>query len=287
MKWIIRYICGSTKKLKTQMNMSRLIKLFAAAALITLAASCAPTHQIAVTAHRGYWQCADGGYARNSIASLAAAQKYGFWGSEFDVQMTKDFVLVVHHDPDIDGVRIWNNTWDTFRKCRLENGEKVPTLDEYLTQGEKSKTVLVCELKGQKDAAHEAYMVDKVVNAFKEHNLYDPKRVIFITFSIDMCKRLAALCPGFTVQYLNDDISPDELAKYGISGIDFHYNVFSKNPTWFQQARNHNMSINCWTANQEEDIQKMIDQQVDCITTDFPERTRQMIGYRANKRIEE
>ena len=197
--------------------------------MVALAASCAP-QKIAVTAHRGFWNCEEAGYAENSIKSLELAQQNGLWGSEFDVHITSDLVMLVHHDPDIDGMRIWNHDYADFKDCRLKNGEKIPTLDEYLAQGEKSKkTVLVFELKKQIDKAHEDYMVDQSVKALKEHGLYNPKRVIFISFSLNMCERLAALCPGFTVQYLDKDKSPEELAKLGINGVDYQYKVFGKN----------------------------------------------------------
>ncbi len=266
------------------MNMRKIAKIAAAGALIALAASCAP-QKIAVTAHRGFWKCEEAGYAENSIKSLELAQQNGLWGSEFDVHITSDLVMLVHHDADIDGMCIWDHDYADFKDCRLKNGEKIPTLDEYLTQGEKSKkTVLVFELKQQIDKAHEDYMVDQSVKALKEHGLYSPKRVIFISFSPNICERLAALCPGFTVQYLGDDKSPEELAGLGINGIDFHYKVFAKNPTWFKQARDNKMSVNCWTVNKEKDIQSMIDLGVDCITTNEPMLTREKLGKREKRK---
>ena len=262
------------------MEMKKVVKFMAAAAIVALTASCA-SQKIAVTAHRGFWNCEEAGYAENSIKALELAQQNGLWGSEFDVHITSDLVMVVHHDPDIDGMRIWNHDYADFKDCRLKNGEKIPTLDEYLTQGEKSKnTVLVFELKKQIDKAHEDYMVDQSVKALKEHGLYDPKRVIFISFSLNMCERLAALCPGFTVQYLEGDKSPEELAGLGINGVDYHYKVFAKNPTWLKQARDNKMSVNCWTVNKEKDIQRMIDLGVDCITTNEPLLVREKLGKR-------
>ncbi|MCQ2120013.1 MAG: glycerophosphodiester phosphodiesterase [Bacteroidales bacterium] len=251
--------------------------IIAAVAVMAMTASYASAQKIAITAHRGNWDCEEGGYARNSVAALKAAQDNGYWGSEFDVQMTKDFKLIVHHDPSVAGVSIWDHNWADFSKARLENGETIPTLDEYLTQGEKSKCVLVCELKNQKTLEHEMYMTDLVVNAFKGHNLLDPKRVIFISFSFEICKRLTLLCPGFTVQYLGSDISPDQLKAAGINGVDFHFSVFGQNPTWYKQARDNGMSINSWTCNSEEEIELMIKQKVDCITTDEPQRVRRLM----------
>ena len=126
-------------------------------------------------------------------------------------------------------------------------------------------------------------MVDQCIAALRNHGLYDPKRVIFISFSLNMCERLAALCPEFTVQYLENDMSPDQLAPLGINGVDYNYKVFYKNPDWFKQARNHRMSINSWTVNKEKDIQNMIDLGVDCITTNEPLLVRKMLGKRELK----
>ncbi len=264
--------------------MKKIVRTAAVAAMVTITASCAP-QKIAVTAHRGFWKCEEAGYAENSIKSLELAQQNKLWGSEFDVHITSDLVLLVHHDPDIDGIRIWDHNYADFKDCRLKNGEKIPTLDEYLTQGEKSrKTVLVFELKQQIDKAHEDYMVDQSIKALKEHGLYNPKRVIFISFSLNMCERLAALCPGFTVQYLSGDKTPEELAELGINGIDYHYSVFPKNPAWFKQARDNKMSINCWTVNDEKDIQEMIGLGVDCITTNEPLLVRKELGKKEKTR---
>ena len=258
-------------------------RFFAVAALVALAAVSADAQKLAITAHRGNWNCEEGGGARNSIAALKAAQDNGYWGSEFDVQMTKDFKLIVHHDAAVKGVSIWNNDWSTFSKARLENGEPIPTLDEYLTQGEKSSCVLVCELKSQKTTAHELYMTDLVVNSFKGHNLLDPKRVIFISFSLDICKRLALLCPGFTVQYLGGDIAPDVLKTYGINGIDYKYKVLYEHPEWVQQAHDLGMSVNVWTVNKAKDMRNFIDMGVDVITTNEPLLLREILGEKEYK----
>lgn len=260
------------------MNMKKIARIAAGAAIVALTASCA-SQKIAITAHRGYWNCEEAGYAENSIKALEAAQNKRLWGSEFDVHMTSDLVLLVNHNDDIDGMCIWDHNYADFKDCRLKNGEKIPTLDEYLTQGEKSKkTVLVFELKKQIDKAHEDYMVDQSVKALKEHGLYNPKRVIFISFSLNICERLVALCPGFTVQYLRGDRTPDEIAAMGINGIDYEHYDFEKHPEWVKQAYDNKMSVNCWTVNKEDKIQKMIDLGVQCITTNEPMLVRKMLG---------
>lgn len=260
--------------------MKKAISIITTVALTALAVSCGSSSpKIQIAAHRGYWNCEEAGFARNSVKALELAQKNGFWGSEFDVQMTSDSVLLVHHDNNVDTLIIWDNPHSAFQDCRLENGEPIPTFEDYLVQGEKSdKTVLVCELKQQKNEDLENVMTDKAIDALKAHNLYDPKRVMFISFSLNICKRVAQQCPEFTNQYLSDDLSPDQLHEMGINGIDFHYKVFKKHPEWYGQARSHKMSVNAWTVDDSTSIQKMIDLGVDCITTNEPIRVRGMLG---------
>ena len=66
--------------------------------MMTLAVACtqAPPkeNQIAITAHRGFWDSAVARGAQNSIASLGSAQAIGVWGTEFDLQLTVDDILI-------------------------------------------------------------------------------------------------------------------------------------------------------------------------------------------------
>ena len=83
-----------------------------------------------VIAHRGYWKTE--GSAQNSISSLQNAYKIGVYGSEFDVHITRDGVVVVFHDDDVEGIKIENANYADIKDKRLKNGEAIPTLSEYL-----------------------------------------------------------------------------------------------------------------------------------------------------------
>ena len=78
-------------------------------------------------------------------------------------------------------------------------------------------------------------------------------------------------------------MSPEEVLAKGINGIDYHYNVFRKNPSWVEQAHKNKMSVNVWTVDKEEDIKDMIGLGVDCITTNEPLRVRQILGGKEKK----
>lgn len=233
-----------------------------------------------VVAHRGYWN----GNAQNSIASLKKAQDFGCWGSECDVHLTADGVVVVNHDGTIGGLDIQKSNSGDVRAQTLANGEPVSTLEEYLVQAGKNRDcVLVIELKPHYSEEREDILVDKCLAALKAHRLYDPKRIAFISFSHHICRKIAKLAPGFTNQYLEGDIAPADLHAEGINGIDYEYPVFYKHPEWVKEAHDLGMSVNAWTVNGKEDIEKMRDLGLDQITTNEPALARKLLWEVCNE----
>ena len=231
-----------------------------------------------IVAHRGYWNCDEAGYAKNSIAALRCAQNEGFWGSEFDVNMTSDGVLLVFHDSKVKGKKIETHPHEDFKYYRLKNGEPIPTLDEYLEQGKKCpETMLVFELKKHSCDAVEEKFVQLSIEKLKEHGLLDPSRVMFISFSKYMCERLSELLPEFDVQYLEGNLAPAMVKKAGIRGIDYNYKVLIHNKKWVSKARDMGMSTNSWTVNKEEDMKTILNMKIDMLTTDYPLHARYLM----------
>ena len=227
-----------------------------------------------IVAHRGYWK----DNAQNSIASLTKAQNFGCWGSEFDLHLTADDIVVVNHDRTIGETNIQTSPLEEVLAHPLKNGEKISTLQQYLQQGGKNKDcVLVLELKPHATPEREDILIGKCLDALKANKLMDPTRVVFISFSYYICKELARKCPGFTVQYLEGDKTPAQVHADGINGIDYHYSYFQKHPEWVKEAHDLGMSVNAWTVDKEEDIKAMKDLGVDQITTNDPSLTREIL----------
>ena len=238
-------------------------------------------HPIAIVAHRGYWTAPGVCEAQNSVASLREAQNFGCWGSEFDVHLTADSIIVVNHDPTREGRDIQRSTYKELSDLLLANGEPLPTLGEYLAQGAMCRgTKLVLEFKPQYSPEREDLLIEKAFDALKSYGLFDPERVAFISFSHYICQRIAQLAPEFTNQYLNGDIPPEELHLEGINGIDYQYRVFYKHPEWVKDAHRCGMSVNVWVVNREEDIRRMIDMGVDFLTTNDPPLVREILCSR-------
>ena len=259
--------------------MKKIVRLALIIATLSLSQSVFAQKQCGIVAHRGFWNCEEAGYAKNSVAALRCAQEQGFWGSEFDVNMTSDGVLIVYHDSDVNGKKIEKHPYSEFAEFRIANGEVIPTIDMYLEQGKKyPETMLVYELKPHSCDEVEDRFIELTIEKLKEHDLLDPERVMFISFSLHICEVLAEKLPEFTVQFLGSSKKPNKLARLGINGVDFHHDVFTIHKGWYKQARRNNMSVNAWTVNKEKDMEKMIQMGVDMLTTDNPLEARGLMG---------
>lgn len=242
---------------------TRNLLMACACALFTLAGQA----QTQVIAHRGFWKAE--GSAQNSVAGLKKAAEAKVYGSEFDVQLTADGVVVVNHDDAIDGLVIGETAYDKLKDLKLKNGEKLPTLADYLEAGKKLPDVqLILEIKPHKTKAQEDQIAETTVKMVKEYGL--EKQVEYISFSMNICEQLARLTPKSGIAYLKSDIAPKDVKAKGANGIDYHYKAFEKHPEWVKEAHELGMKVNVWTVNNEKDMKKMIDLNVDYITTDQP-----------------
>ena len=223
--------------------------------------------QTQVIAHRGFWKTE--GSAQNSIMALEKAAEAQLYASEFDVLMTADGKVVVNHDSSIEGMVIAETPYKKLKNIRIKNGEKLPTLKNYLKKGKKLDIQLILEAKPLPTKEMEDEAIAKMVKMVKKMGL--EKQVEYISFSLNMCEQLAKLTPESEIAYLEGNIAPSELKKKGINGIDYHLNVIlNKHPEWVEEAHRLGMKVNVWTVNNESDMKKLIDMKVDYITTDQP-----------------
>ena len=225
--------------------------------------------QTQIIAHRGFWQTQPT-TTENSLKSLENAQKLKLYGSEFDVRMTKDGVLVINHDEHHGKMEISETDFKELEILKLSNGENFPTLKEYLKQGKKDKSVkLIVEIKPDKTKEKEDELTAKTIKMIKEMKL--ESQCEFISFSLNICKEIKKLAPTFKVQYLRGELSPEQVKAEGLDGLDYHYSVFLKNPTWIAEAKNLGLVTNVWTVNDEEVFKQLSEMGVDFVTTNIPD----------------
>lgn len=221
-------------------------------------------------AHRGFWKTENS--AQNTLASFAKADSIGCFGSEIDVWLTVDDHLVVNHDKNFHGLFMETAPFEELRKITLPNGEKIPTLDEYLAEVRNHPDMrLVLEMKSLTDYSREDVSAKKIAELLTKHGVLD--RTDIIVFSLNAAMTFRKIFPvGVNIFYLDGDLSPKKVKKLGLQGIDYSVKVMKKHPEWVDQAHKEGIEVNVWTVNSEEDMKYFYDLGVDYVTTDHPDK---------------
>ena len=232
--------------------------------------------QTKVVAHRGFWKTDNS--AQNSIASLRKADSIACWGSEFDVYLTADNGMVVHHDRSRDGVSMITDSTSNITSLRLKNGETVPELDAFLAAAQqlKSGMRLVYEIKPLGDERRERLSAALAVDKLIAYGLID--NAVVISFSKAACLEVISLMPTLPVQYLEGDLAPADLKTLGFAGADYEMDVFRTHPEWIEECHQLGLEVNVWTVNKEDDMRYFIGQGVDYITTNEPVLLQQILS---------
>lgn len=206
-----------------------------------------------IIAHRGNWK--QHNLPQNSIASLKDAIRMDIYGVELDVRQTKDGVLVINHDPFFYDLSISNSTYSELSEYKLDNGENLPTLDDFMSvlKNTETKARLVIEIK----ECDLHLLLSKIVS----FGLLD--RVEFVTFQIDYCDELVEMGYGDKVSYtigdLSSAISPKEIKDLGYGGVCYDYRVLDQNKNWISEAAEMGVKINVWTVDELYTIKQYAD----------------------------
>ncbi len=267
----------------------RWFTLGASAALLLM-----PLHaasRILVHGHRG----ARAMYPENTIPAFKYAIGIGVDFLEMDVAVTKDNVLVISHDPHINGeictgphpgIAIHDLTLAELREydCgALQNphfskqhpvpGTRIPTLDEVLSLAKGNSVQFNIETKSFPDHPEltppPEVFSKMMLDVIRKHKL-EPRCVVqsFDFRTLRAMKRLApeirlsALWEGAPRSFV--DIARD--AEAGIVSPAFQLVT----PEQVKAAHAAKLEVVPWTADTPQDWQRLIDAGVDAIITDDP-----------------
>ncbi len=232
-----------------------------------------PKVQTRIVAHRGYWDTE--GSAQNSIASLRKAADAKVYGSECDVHITADSVIIVNHDPKINNLVIADSKYADLKTQLLKNGEEVSTLEQYLNELKKHPAIqLILEIKRQPLQQDEDRLTRKTVEMVNRMGL--AKQVEYISFSSAACALVRQLDANAIVYYVNGNFTPAEVKKLGYQGIDYNYKILFKHPEWIREAHELGLKVNGWTPEDDAITRKLIEMNVDFITTNKPVETQKL-----------
>lgn len=227
-------------------------------------------------AHRGAWK--NTGAPQNSIASLKAAIELGVAGSEFDIWLTADSILVINHDADHNGMIIEKTRYADLLKHPLKNGEPIPTLEQYISAGMKQRqTLLIAELKPSKVSKERGLLAADILMETISRLGAEPW-MVYISFDYDILKRIVQRDKTALTMYLNGDAEADRLKADGIYGANYQYRFFQQHEEWIAGAHRLGLAISSWTVNDPEIMDALLAKNIDFITTDEPELLFQRIA---------
>lgn len=244
---------------------------------------------VEVEGHRG----ARAVLPENTLAAFRHALAVGVDVLELDLQITKDDVLVVAHDPrvpswcsarvgealraltvaevqalDCGGVN------PRFPKQRAAPGEKMPTLREVLALGAGNTVRFNVETKSvpgaQELSAPPARFAELVVRAIDEAKMRS--RVSVQSFDHRVLLEVKRRAKDVKLVALIDESLPDLVAVARAAKAD----VVSPNHLWLtlddvRKLHAAHKRVVVWTVNEPVDWQRMLDMGVDGIITDDPE----------------
>lgn len=248
-------------------------------------------------AHRG----GQGLWPPNTLFAFEHAVNLGVDVLEMDIHSTADGVLVVRHDPTVEGttdgdgyIRNYNCselkkldagfTWTPDNGTTYPyrgKGITIPTLDEVINAFPDMR--LNIDIKPK-----DPDVVDLFCGTLRKHGILE--RVMVGSFHNEQLNRFRRLCPevatsasqsevaiffGLNSIYL-DGIFQSRTEAFSIP--EHHGRLHLITEHFIRGAHAHNMQVHVWTVNEVQDMQRLIDWGVDGIITDYPDRLMAVVG---------
>lgn len=248
--------------------------------------------KITVQGHRG----ARAVRPENTIPAFEYAIEAGADFLELDLGVTRDDVLVVHHDQTINKTICTGPEGETairkltlaqvkqfdcgskraegFPRQQLVPGARIPTLDEVLALAPRGSFWFNIEMKSNPDKpdlapAPEAF-ARLVADAVRKHKL--EKRVVVQSFDWRTLKAMKAIAPGIKLAALYGGLPKDfvKIAEEagGVPIVSPHHLLVTRGQV--EAAHQAGLEVVPWTPNTPAHWDRLIGAGVDSIITDDP-----------------
>src|SRR5262249_46929620 len=148
-----------------------------------------------VLGHRG----ASAARRENTLAAFAKAREFGADGVELDVRRTADGALVVHHDPEADGVGLIGAAkFETLHAARPD----IPTLGDALEAcaGMIVNVEIKC-LPWEPDADTDRAVVHAVVELLRQNENVAVSALIVSSFDLGAVDEVRSVAPELTTAW--------------------------------------------------------------------------------------
>lgn len=228
-------------------------------------------------AHRGF----SGEYPENTMLSFKKALEAGCDGIELDVHLSKDGEIVVIHDEKLDrttdGVGfIKDYTYEelqTFNAAHLYErkyeAQHIPSLREYLEWVKEEPIITIIELKTN---CFEYEGIEEKVDALiKEYGLQE--KTLMCSFNHLSMQRMKVLNSTLKCALLVECWMVNGGSYTVELGMEcIHPLYFSMTPDRVKEIKAQGIEINAWTVNEEEGMYQMIENGIDGVITNYPDK---------------
>lgn len=235
-----------------------------------------------VIAHRG----ASGERPENTLGAFERAIELHADMIETDLHLTRDGVVVIHHDASLArlGARgeIRDHTAEELAGLDAARGqgprERIPTLLDLLDRFG-SRMEFNLELKVGESAAYEGIEAS-VLAAVEERGLLP--RMLFSCFEDPVLERLRSACTSARLAVLVSPRKPgrvlERAARVGAEAINPHISLVDR--PYVAAAHAAGLRVYPYTANEAAEMARLADCGVDGIITNYPDRLRQVLDGR-------
>ncbi len=230
-----------------------------------------------VIAHRGF---KGDGLSGNTMPSFQRALDEGASCIEFDVRRTRDGVLVVHHDENLDGPFSKPISRMDYGKAAREGAKKLPpTFSEVIDFAMKNNLDMTIELKASGfEQQAIAALGDLSLNRFQ-----------LMSFDDDVVKNVEKINPAITTgllfyelplaRFARKKFKPDfpvrQAAKAGADFIGIHKAMVHN--ALLDAAAGANIPVAVWTVDEAKDMGRLLaDPRIDAVITNRFDRAKQV-----------
>lgn len=208
---------------------------------------------IKMIAHRGLSAVAP----ENTIAAFVKACDAGYYGVEYDIQLTKDGHWVVSHDNNLrrmtgQNVSISDTELSDLQKIEYNNGANIekydgiviPTLEETLAVLSTYDIVSVIEIKTSTDEK-----IDEFIDMLTRYEMLDKVRVI--SFSEEPLKAVKKLNKDIPTSYLTHKVDENVVELCVSDGIDaVSFNASKCDESSVKLITDAGLIPQCWTVDE-------------------------------------
>ena len=255
-------------------NSMKKIMTIVSVALLTLSACTQQqTNEVKVLAHRGHTSTGtEFTVDENSIDALIRAQERNFPGIEFDVHLTADDQLVIHHDNKIaPGLYCQSNTLEEIRAHRLPHGSQIPTLREWLEQAKKTPHIYhMLELKSH-PGDRETILISKCLEVIRELDMVD--MMYMLSFKAETLDEVLRQEPKMKTllnsSSLHHSLTPEEVKAKGYTAASYNVSVILNHTDWIKKFQEYGIETFLWMVNDPYLYKVAKEMGFTWVTTDF------------------